>query len=118
MRLPIRSCSGSAMKTRSASLMSGNPNGSHGLEDYDLWCRFAELGLEGVFVPELICEYRVHAASMVRTRSIPNILALNAELALRHPSIFYPHGAESAAATGTRRATEGAGRSDRSGQRQ
>jgi hypothetical protein len=39
-------------------------------------------------------------------------------LALRHPSIFYPHGAESAAATGTRRATEGAGRSDRSGQRQ
>ena len=90
----------------------------HGLEDYDLWCRFAELGLEGVFVPELICEYRVHAASMVRTRSIPNILALNAELALRHPSIFYPHGAESAAATGTRRATEGAGRSDRSGQRQ
>src|SRR5215472_14596808 len=29
----------------------------HGLEDYDLWCRFAELGLAGVFVPELICEY-------------------------------------------------------------
>jgi len=78
----------------------------HGLEDYDLWCRFAELGLDGVFVPELICEYRVHAASMVRTRSIPNILALNAELALRHPSIFYPRGDQSAEA---RRAAEGAG---------
>ena len=90
----------------------------HGLEDYDLWCRFAELGLDGVFVPELICEYRVHAASMVRTRSIPNILALNAELALRHPSIFYPNGPENAVLTGTRRATEGAGSSDRLGQRQ
>src|SRR5207302_8672133 len=31
----------------------------HGLEDYDLWCRFAELGLEGVFVPELICTCRL-----------------------------------------------------------
>src|SRR5689334_8989738 len=90
----------------------------HGLEDYDLWCRFAELGLDGVFVPELICEYRVHAASMVRTRSIPNILALNAELALRHPSIFYPRGAESVAATETRRATEGADSSGRPAQRQ
>ena len=90
----------------------------HGLEDYDLWCRFAELGLDGVFVPELICEYRVHAASMVRTRSIPNILALNAELALRHPSIFYPRGAENVAATETRRATEGAESSGRPAQRQ
>ena len=90
----------------------------HGLEDYDLWCRFAELGLDGVFVPELICEYRVHAASMVRTRSIPNILALNAELALRHPSIFYPRGAENVAATETRRATEGADSSGRPAQRQ
>ena len=81
-------------------------------------CRFAELGLEGVR-PGAHLQYRVHAASMVRTRSIPNILALNAELALRHPSIFYPHGAESAVAMVTRRATEeGAGRSDRSGQRQ
>lgn len=62
----------------------------HGLEDYDLWCRFAELGLEGVFVPELICEYRVHASSMIRTRTIPNIDAINAELALRHPTIFNP----------------------------
>ena len=62
----------------------------HGLEDYDLWCRFAELGLEGVFVPELICEYRVHASSMIRTRKIYNIDAINAELALRHPTIFHP----------------------------
>jgi hypothetical protein len=72
------------------------------------------LGLDGVFVPELICEYRVHAASMVRTRSIPNILALNAELALRHPSIFYPQGDQSAEA---RRAAEGAGNAGQPGQR-
>ena len=75
-------------------------------EDYDLWCRFAELGLSGVFVPELICEYRVHAASMVRTRSIPNIHALNAELALRHPTIFYPAQYEMPATSDPRRVNQ------------
>jgi glycosyltransferase involved in cell wall biosynthesis len=60
----------------------------HGLEDWDLWCRFAELGFEGVFVPELMCDYRIHSASMIRTRTLSHILDLNAELALRHPSLF------------------------------
>jgi glycosyltransferase involved in cell wall biosynthesis len=60
----------------------------HGLEDWDLWCRFAELGFEGVFVPELMCDYRIHSASMIRTRTLGHILDLNAELALRHPGLF------------------------------
>jgi glycosyltransferase involved in cell wall biosynthesis len=59
-----------------------------GWEDYDLWCRFAELGFEGVFLPELLCEYRVHGASMLRTRTNNNHSALLAEMWLRHPKLF------------------------------
>jgi glycosyltransferase involved in cell wall biosynthesis len=60
----------------------------HGLEDYDLWCRFVELGFEGVFLPELLCDYRVHAASMLRSRTNKHHDALMAEMRLRHPSLF------------------------------
>ena len=41
----------------------------HGWEDYDFWCRFAELGLLGVRVPEILAEYRVHDASMLHTKT-------------------------------------------------
>jgi glycosyltransferase involved in cell wall biosynthesis len=62
----------------------------HGWEDYDLWCRFADLHLEGVFLPELLCEYRVHSTSMLRTRTNHHAMALMAEMALRHPRLFSP----------------------------
>jgi glycosyltransferase involved in cell wall biosynthesis len=39
----------------------------HGWEDYDFWCRFAERGLLGVKVREVLAEYRVHRASMLHT---------------------------------------------------
>ena len=39
----------------------------HGWEDYDLWCRFAAAGIKGVFLPEALCDYRVHGNSMLRT---------------------------------------------------
>lgn len=35
-----------------------------GWEDYDLWCSFAELGLQGTHVAEILAEYRVHRTSM------------------------------------------------------
>ncbi|HZO82312.1 MAG TPA: glycosyltransferase family A protein [Candidatus Binataceae bacterium] len=59
----------------------------HGWEDYDLWCRFAKRGLSGVFVPELLCDYRVHHSSMLRTRTNRNAAALEAEMLLRHPDL-------------------------------
>ena len=62
----------------------------HGWEDYDLWCSFAELGLNGVFLPEALCDYRVHAASMLRSRTNQNFDALMAEMAMRHPALFSP----------------------------
>ncbi|MBV8494713.1 MAG: glycosyltransferase family 2 protein [Alphaproteobacteria bacterium] len=60
----------------------------HGWEDYDLWCRFAELGFDGVFLPELLCEYRVHGASMLRSRTNDHFDALMAEMRLRHPALL------------------------------
>jgi glycosyltransferase involved in cell wall biosynthesis len=60
----------------------------HGWEDYDLWCRFVELGFEGAFLPELLCDYRVHSASMLRSRTNKHHDALMAEMRLRHPSVF------------------------------
>lgn len=59
-----------------------------GWEDYDLWCRFAELGFRGIFVPELLCEYRVHGSSMLRKRTNSRHLALRAEMAMRHPGLI------------------------------
>jgi len=38
-----------------------------GWEDYDFWCKFVEAGLEGVYVPELLCRYRIHLDSMRHT---------------------------------------------------
>jgi glycosyltransferase involved in cell wall biosynthesis len=58
------------------------------MEDYDLWCRFAELGLRGVFLPELLCEYRVHGSS--RSYTTQNYDTVMAEMALRHPRLVKP----------------------------
>ena len=58
------------------------------VEDYDLWCRFAELGLGGVFLPELLCEYRVHGSS--RSYTTQNYDTVMAEMSLRHPRLVKP----------------------------
>jgi glycosyltransferase involved in cell wall biosynthesis len=56
-------------------------------EDHDLWCRFAELGKFGVFLPELLCDYRVHASQ--RSKLVPEAVErLSSEIALRHPKLF------------------------------
>ncbi len=59
-----------------------------GWEDYDFWCRLAERGMHGSRVAgEPLAEYRVHAASMLRSvtetpKAKPRVLA---EMARRHP---------------------------------
>jgi glycosyltransferase involved in cell wall biosynthesis len=60
----------------------------YGWEDYDLWLRFAELDYRGVFLPEILGEYRVHKSSMLRMRTANYTKPLMAELILRHPGIF------------------------------
>jgi glycosyltransferase involved in cell wall biosynthesis len=60
----------------------------HGWEDYDLWCRFATLGLHGVFLPEVLCDYSVHQDSRTTTQTKAHHEAQMAEMALRYPALF------------------------------
>ncbi len=65
----------------------------HGWEDYDFWCRFAEMGLLGVKVAEVLAEYRVHEASMLHTETDvdANKQAIVATLERRHPWLSVPY---------------------------
>lgn len=56
-----------------------------GWEDYDLWLSFIEQGLAGVFLPEILCRYRVHGQSMLRTVTDAQGQRVRAQLARRHP---------------------------------
>ncbi|EHH67801.1 glycosyltransferase [Gluconobacter morbifer] len=38
-----------------------------GWEDFDLWCTFAEMGLPGHLVPDILADYRQHDSSMTNT---------------------------------------------------
>ena len=58
-----------------------------GWEDYDLWCRFAEIGQRGIHVDQILSDYRVHDASMVANvvETIDNKQAMVSLLEQRHP---------------------------------
>lgn len=58
---------------------------ANGWEDYDFWCKFIEHDLKCAFVPEILCRYRIHGASMSRTETNPNAGALILQMSLRHP---------------------------------
>jgi glycosyltransferase involved in cell wall biosynthesis len=38
-----------------------------GWEDYDLWCKLVDHEFSGCLVPQILCRYRVHLASMTAT---------------------------------------------------
>jgi SAM-dependent methyltransferase/glycosyltransferase involved in cell wall biosynthesis len=61
-----------------------------GWEDYDLWCKFAERGLYGHHLEEVLALYRVHNASMLKTVTDidANKRRLIAEMRERHPWIL------------------------------
>ena len=54
-------------------------------EDYDFWCKFVEQGLAAAFVPEILCRYRVHGASAVRTANPKVFAELTVRMLRRHP---------------------------------
>jgi glycosyltransferase involved in cell wall biosynthesis len=56
-----------------------------GWEDYDFWCKFVEQGYVAAFVPEMLCRYRVHGNSMLRTETARSYDGLFIEMTLRHP---------------------------------
>jgi Glycosyl transferase family 2 len=42
----------------------------HGWEDFALWCAFAQRGLDGIHVPEILARYRTSGRSMLTTTNI------------------------------------------------
>ena len=56
-----------------------------GWEDYDFWCKLAEMDAACCYVPELLGKYRVHASSMLRTDSEASYDRLFNMISLRHP---------------------------------
>jgi glycosyltransferase involved in cell wall biosynthesis/SAM-dependent methyltransferase len=67
------------------ALVGGYDHVRHGWEDYDLWCRFAELGLRGTWHPEVLAQYRVHQSSIIRTLVNENYRRLFEDFSARHP---------------------------------
>ena len=59
----------------------------HGWEDFDLWCRFAALGLRGRLVPEILCRYSFAEGSMIATTNLDSSEAW-AMLRDRYPSVL------------------------------
>jgi len=58
-----------------------------GWEDYSFWCKFIEHGFFGVRVPEILARYRIHADSMLRSRTLVgnNTRLLIEDIGYRHP---------------------------------
>ena len=65
--------------------LSGYAHLDLGWEDYDFWCRFAEEGIAAIYVPEMLCRYRVHPASMLRTNTDPHHMRILQQMMARHP---------------------------------
>jgi glycosyltransferase involved in cell wall biosynthesis/GT2 family glycosyltransferase/SAM-dependent methyltransferase len=79
----------------------------YGWEDFDFWCRMVERGMFGVQAPEYLADYRVHAASMIRTQTelVRNKLQLIEDIERRHPWLrierpTLPEGADESQAEG------------------
>jgi GT2 family glycosyltransferase/glycosyltransferase involved in cell wall biosynthesis/SAM-dependent methyltransferase len=85
-----------ALVAKEAWAMVGGCNHlRNGWEDYDFWCRLAEIGLRGEWEPKVLALYRVHAASMLKRQTLvpENFKRLNRNFADRHPwvSLYDQH---------------------------
>jgi len=67
---------------------------ANGWEDYDLWLKFAEAGLEALHVPEILCRYRKRETSMLRsvTNRPGTIKSLYEDMRLHHPCVLPQRG--------------------------
>jgi glycosyltransferase involved in cell wall biosynthesis/uncharacterized protein YbaR (Trm112 family) len=72
------------------AMVGGVDHVRHGWEDYDFWCRIAELGLRGEWLDRPLGLYRVHASSMqtVQTKVPDNHRRLLENYETRHPWVW------------------------------
>jgi glycosyltransferase involved in cell wall biosynthesis len=66
-------------------LVGGYTHIEGGWEDYDFWCKFVDNDIQGIFVPEMLCRYRVRQDSMLRTKTRDRMAEIKCELIRRHP---------------------------------
>jgi SAM-dependent methyltransferase/GT2 family glycosyltransferase/glycosyltransferase involved in cell wall biosynthesis len=93
---PMRLASGNTIdamalvRVSAWAAVGGADNVRFGWEDYDLWCRFAEHGMFGAQIHEVLAEYRVHRRSMLRTSTdvAENKRRLIADMRRRHPWVL------------------------------
>jgi glycosyltransferase involved in cell wall biosynthesis len=74
-----------ALFDKAALLEIGGYRNMSGWEDFDVWCRFIDTGLEAVFLPSILCRYRVHGSSMLRLETNPKKDSLVTLLCLNYP---------------------------------
>jgi SAM-dependent methyltransferase len=69
------------------ALVGGYDHVRHGWEDYDFWCRIAEVGLAGEWCSPVLAEYRVHPQSMMTIQTLVpgNYARLHSDFERRHP---------------------------------
>lgn len=79
-----------AVSKEAWAMVGGIEHVPYGWEDYDLWCRFAELGLRGEWIEEPLALYRVHSSSMQvrQTKVAENLHRLMVDFKARHPWTF------------------------------
>lgn len=56
-----------------------------GWEDYDFWLKFIDKGIDVVFLPEILCRYRVHGISRTATEAYKSHHDLEVIMRYRHP---------------------------------
>ena len=79
-----------SMFRRSALLAAGawQASGRIGYEDWNLWLRLLELGIDGVHVDRTIYRRRLHGAGRVQVNARQRHQVLYAELRRLHPDLF------------------------------
>ena len=70
---------------RSWSQVGGYFHIDGGWEDFDFWCKLVDSGMKAIYIPELLCRYRVHKVSMLRTEFDVKAGIVAAKVQSRHP---------------------------------
>ncbi|MGC5749669.1 glycosyltransferase family 2 protein [Gluconobacter sp. NFX36] len=73
------------MKKTAWARVGGFSHIEEGWEDYDFWLKFIDQGIDMVFLPEILCRYRVHGVSRTSTEAHKSHYDLEIIMKYRHP---------------------------------
>jgi glycosyltransferase involved in cell wall biosynthesis len=74
------------MKKSAWEAVGGFSHIEEGWEDYDFWLKFIDKGIDVVFLPEILCSYRVHGASRTAMEAHKSHHELEVIMRYRHPN--------------------------------